>query len=183
MKEVLSYLLSIGGAGVVAYAITIAMAANCDYPAARFRIINSLRTQPWQAEVMTKTKPGSFYEGIHQAMKIGGSLGLRDPEMIAMGTRPAYDSVSVFVQLKWKSIMGKLKTGAVGLVGGLVLAIGVHTMPALHIILLVGGIGAAIWLFVTKGDCERYVVLARLEILPEVDRSIAEGRYGKPPAF
>jgi hypothetical protein len=25
-------------------------------------------------------------------------------------------------------------------------------------------------------------MLARLEILPEVDRSIAEGRYGKPPA-
>ena len=79
MKEVLSYLLSIGGAGIVAYAVSMAMAVNCDYPSARFRIINSLRTQPWQAEVMTKTKPGSFYEGIHSAMKIGGSMGLRDP--------------------------------------------------------------------------------------------------------
>lgn len=181
MKEVLSYLLSIGGAGIVAYAITMAMAVNCDYPSARFRIINSLRTQPWQAEILTKTKPGSFYEGIHSAMKIGGSMGLRDPEMIAMGTRPAYDSVTVFVMLKWKAILGKLKTGALGLIGGLALALGVHTMPALHITLLVGGIGAGIWIFVTKSDCERYVVLARLEILPEVDRSIAEGRYGKPP--
>ena len=181
MKEVLSYLLSIGGAGIVAYAVSVAMAVNCDYPSARFRIINSLRTQPWQAEVMTKTKPGSFFDGIHSAMKIGGSMGLRDPELIAMGTRPAYDSVAVFVTLKWKSILGKLKTGAVGLVGGATLAIGVHTNPALHIILLVGGIGAGIWIFVTKNDCERYVMLARLEILPEVDRSIAEGRYGKPP--
>lgn len=183
MKEVLSYLLSIGGAGIVAYAVSMAVAANCDYPSARFRIINALRTQPWQAEVMTKTKPGSFYEGIHSAMKIGGSMGLRDPQMIAMGTRPAYDSVTMLVDMKWKSILGKLKMGALGLVGGLTLAIAVHTMPALHIILLVGGIGAGIWIFVTKNDCERYVMLARLEILPEVDRTIAEGRYGKPPVF
>ncbi|MEO8551576.1 MAG: hypothetical protein ABI678_16475 [Kofleriaceae bacterium] len=181
MKEVLSYLLSIGGAGIVAYAVMLAAGVNTDYPAARFRIINSLRTQPWQAEVMTKTKPGSFYDGIHAAMKTGGMMGLRDPEMIAMGTRPAYDAAAISVGFKWKAILGKLKMGAVGVVGGLVLAIGVHTMPALHIILAVIGIGAGIWIFVTKNDCERYVMLARLEILPDVDRAIAEGRYGKPP--
>jgi hypothetical protein len=181
VKEVLSYLLSIGGAGVLAYAVFMATAVNCDYPAARFRLINALRTQPWQAEVMTKTKPGSFYDGIHSAMKIGGSMGLRDPEQIAMGTRPAYDSQTIMVSLKWKAILGKVKLGGGLLLGGVVLAIGVHTMPALHIIFLVGGIGAGIWIFVTKNDCERYVTLARLEILPDVDRAIAEGRYGKPP--
>jgi hypothetical protein len=182
VKEVLSYLLSIGGALILAYTVSVARAVNCDYPSARFRIINALRTQPWQAEVMTKTKPGSFYDGIHAAMKIGGSMGLRDPEMIAMGTRPSYDGALIKVTLKWKSIMGTLKMAALGLVGGVTLALGVHTNPALHIILLVLGIGAAIWLFITKNDCERYVTLARLEILPDVDRAIAEGRYGKPPA-
>jgi hypothetical protein len=181
VKEVLSYLLSIAGAGIVAYAVMLAAAVNTDYPAARFRIINSLRTQPWQAEVMTKTKPGSFYDGIHSAMKIGGMMGLRDPEMIAMGTRPAYDGAVGSVAPKWKAILGKLKMGVLLLVGGLGTAIGVHTMPALHIIFVVIGIGAAIWIFVTKNDCERYVMLARLEILPDVDRAIAEGRYGKPP--
>jgi hypothetical protein len=174
--------LSIGGAGIVAYAVSVAMAVNCDYPSARFRIINSLRTQPWQAEMMTKNKPGSFFDGIQSALKIGGMTGLRDPAMIAMATRPAYDAAAITVGLKWKAILGKLKTGGLGLVGGLTMAIAVGTMPALHIILLVGGIGAAIWLFVTKADCERYVMLARLEILPDVDRAIAEGRYGKPPA-
>ena len=53
MKEVLSYLLSIGGAGIVAYAVMLANAANCDYPAARFRLINSLRTQPWHCAKAT----------------------------------------------------------------------------------------------------------------------------------
>lgn len=182
MKEVLSYLLALGGAGILAYAVMLAHNANCDYPAARFRLINALRTQPWQAEVMSKTKPGSFYDGIHQAMKLGGSMGLRDPEMIAMGTRPSYDAGVMHVGPKWKDIFGKVKMGGTGLLGGVALAIGVHTNPALHIILLVGGIAAAIWIFMTKNDAERYVMLARLEILPEVDRAIAEGRYGKPPA-
>lgn len=182
MKEVLSYLLSIGGAGIVAYAVMLANAANCDYPAARFRLINSLRTQPWQAEVMSKTKPGSFYDGIHAAMKTGGMTGLRDPELIAQTTRPSYDAGAISVGFKWKAILGKVKMGGLALIGGLGLAISTSTMPALHIILIVGGIGAVIWLFVTKQDCERYVMLARLEILPDVDRAIAEGRYGKPPA-
>lgn len=181
MKEVISYLLSLGGAGIVAYAVMLANNANCDYPAARFKMVNALRTQPWQAEVMSKTKPGSFYDGIHMAMKTGGMMGLRDIAMLQMGTRPSYDAGVQGVPLAWKNILGKVKLGGTAMVGGVVMAFAVHTMPALHIILLVGGIAAAIWVFVTKNDCERYVMLARLEILPEVDRAIAEGRYGKPP--
>lgn len=167
---------------MLAYAVVLANSVNCNYAGMRFRIIQALRTQPWQAEMLTKTKPGSFFDGIHQAMKIAGATGMRDIAMIEMATRPSYDACAIGVQLKWKSIMGKLKLGGGLLIGGLVAAIVASTNPALHIILLVGGIAAAIWLFVTKTDCERYVTLARLEILPEVDRAIAEGRYGKPPA-
>jgi hypothetical protein len=183
MKEVLSYLLALGGAGLVAYAVSVAMAVNTNYPAARFRIINSLRTQPWQAEMMTKVKPGSFFDGIHAAMKTGGMLGLRDPDLIAQATRPSYDAAAISVGFKWKAILGKLKLGGATVIGGLVLALGVHTNPALHIVVTVGAIAAAIWILMTKHDCERYVMLARLEILPDVDRAIAEGRYGKPPAY
>ena len=82
MKVVLSYLLALGGAGIVAYATMLVVAINCDYPAARFRIVQALRTQPWQAEIMTKTKPGSFYDGIHAALKTAGQLGIRDPAII-----------------------------------------------------------------------------------------------------
>ncbi len=179
---VLSYLLSIAGVGIVAYAVSVAMAVNVDYAAARFRILNALRTQPWQAEMLTKTKPGSFYDGIHAAMKTAGMTGLREIEHVAMATRPAYDAAAISVGFKWKSILGTLKMGGMASVGGVALAIGVGAMPALHIILLVGAIAAGIWIFITKNDCERYVVLARLEILPDVDRAVAEGRYGKGPA-
>ena len=86
MKVVLSYLLSIGGVGLVAYAVHLAMAVNVDYPAARFRIISALRSQPWQAEMLTRTKPGSFYDGIHAAMKTAGMTGLRDPDQVAMAS-------------------------------------------------------------------------------------------------
>jgi hypothetical protein len=109
VKVALSYLLSLGGAGILTYAVLVAMQVNCNYAGARFRIIQALRTQPWQAEMMTKTKPGSFFDGIHQAMKIAGATGLRDPDMIAMATRPSYDACAIGVQLKWKSILGKIK--------------------------------------------------------------------------
>jgi hypothetical protein len=181
VKVVLSYLLSLGGAGLVGYAVMLAGAINCDYPQARFRIINALRTQPWQAEMMTKTKPGSFFDGIHAAMKAAGQLGLRDPAILQKATIPSYDGAVSLIPMGWKGIFGKLKLGAGLAAGGLVMAIAASALPVLHIILLLGVIGAAAWLFITRRDCERYVVLARLEILPEVESCIAAGRYGVPP--
>jgi hypothetical protein len=181
VKAVLSYLLSLGGAGLVAYAAYLTAAINCDYPSTRFRIIQSLRTQPWQAEMMTKTKPGSFFDGIHAAMKIAGQLGLRDVELLQKATQPSYDGATSLIPLKWKGIFGKLKLGGGLLIGGLVMAIAVGTLPVLHIILLVGGIAGAIWMVITRADCERYVLLARREILPEVELCIAQGRYGVAP--
>ena len=132
--------------------------------------------------MMTKTKPGSFFDGIHAAMKTAGMTGLRDPDQVALASRPAYDAAAISVGFKWKDILGKLKMGGIASVGGVAMAIGVGAMPALHIILLLGCIAAGVWIFMTKNDCERYVVLARLEILPDVDRAVAEGRYGKGPA-
>ena len=183
MKGVLSYLLSLGGAGVLAYAAYLTAAINCDYPSARFRIIQALRTQPWQAEVMTKTKPHSFFDGIHAAMKTAGQLGLRDISMLQKATQPSYDAAVSLIPIAWKGVFGKLKLGGGLLIGGFALAIAADTLPVLHILLIVGGIAIAIWMFSTRRDCERYVVLARLEILPEVEQCIAAGRYGVPPVM
>lgn len=182
MKVALSYLLAVIGAGMVGYAVVLARALNCDYPAVRFRILQALRTQPWQAEVFTKTKPGTFFDGIHAAMKTAGTTGLRDPDQVAQVTRPTYDAATSTVSSGWKAIFGKLRMGGMAIAGGLALAIGFGAKPTIHIVLLVAAIIAAIWAFAIKIDCERYVVLARLEILPDVDRAVAEGRYGKPAA-
>ena len=59
----------------------------------------------------------------------------------------------------------------------LAVAIGVKTSPILHIILLVLTAGGAVWFIVTKADNERSLVRARAELLPELDRAFAEGRY------
>ncbi len=181
VKVVLSYLLALGGAGIVAYATMLVVAISCDYPAARFRIIQALRTQPWQAEILTKTKPGSFYSGIHAALKTAGQLGIRDPAMIQKATLPSYDAATSLVPMAWKSIFGKLKLGGGAVVAGLGLAISASALPVLHIIVLVGVVVAAIYMLTTKRDSERYIVLARHEIVPEVDACIAAGRYGAPP--
>ena len=104
---------------------------------------------------------------------------LRDPESLALSSPQRLRGARGTIERPYSAL--RLRLGLA--IGGLVLALGTHTMPALHIILLIGGIGAAIWIVVTKQDCERYVTLARLEILPDIDRAIAEGRYGKPPAY
>jgi hypothetical protein len=183
VKVVLSYLLALGGAGIVAYAAMLVAAINCDYPASRFRIIQALRTQPWQAEIMTKTKPGSFYDGIHAALKAAGQLGIRDPAILQKATLPSYDAATSLIPMTWKSIFGKLKLGGGAVVAGLGLAISASALPVLHIILLVGVVVAAIYMLSTKRDSERYIVLARHEILPEVEACIAAGRYGAPPVM
>ena len=183
VKVALSYLLALGGAGIVAYATMLVIAMNCDYPAARFKIIQALRTQPWQAEIMTKTKPGSFFDGIHAAMKTAGTLGLRDIEMLQKATLPSYDAAVSMIPMKWKGVFGKLKLGGGAAVAGLGMAISASAMPVLHIILLVGVVAAAIYMFSVKHDCDRYIVLARHEILPEVEQCIAAGRYGVPPVM
>jgi hypothetical protein len=38
-------------------------------------------------------------------------------------------------------------------------------------------VGCAIWFMVVKSDNERSLVRARAELLPELDRAFAEGRY------
>jgi hypothetical protein len=72
-------------------------------------------------------------------------------------------------------IVGILGTTLVA--GGVALAIAAKTSPILHIIVAVITLGAAIWFITVKLDNERSVVRARAEILPEVDRAFAEGRY------
>ena len=61
-------------------------------------------------------------------------------------------------------------------IGGAALAISVDTMPAVHIIIGVFVLGAAIWVFIAKMETERSILRARAELLPELDRAFAEGR-------
>ena len=81
------------------------------------------------------------------------------------------------VKTHWRTLYGRGKKGAIGVVGGLALAISIKAMPAVHIIVTVLAAAGAIWFMVAKSENERSLVRAKAELLPELDRAFAEGRY------
>jgi hypothetical protein len=177
VKALLSYALSLAGFGLVVWAMLGAYVVNLSYPAARLRLMMLLRQNVNQAEIMCKAAKGTFYEPIAAAIKIGAMAQTTDLNIIGMSTKPGYDAAVTGVKMHWNTLFGRGKKGALLLAGGLVLAIIVKTSFVLHIILLVIAAGAAIWFVVTRAENERSLVRARAELLPELDRAFAEGRY------
>jgi hypothetical protein len=177
VKVFLSYALSLAGLGFVAAAVLGAMLVNLSYVGARFNMINMLRQSANKAELMCKTHKLTFYEPLGAAMKIAAMAQTTDLKILAMSTLPTYDAQCQMVTMHWKKLFGRGKKGALLVVGGLVVAIMAETNPAFHIIAVVLFAIAALWFMVTKAENERSLVRARAEILPEVDRAFAEGRY------
>ena len=149
MKAFLSYGLSLAGLGFLAAAVMGAMLVNLSYVAARFNMINMLRQSANKAELMCKTAKLTFYQPLGEAMKIAAMAQTTDLKILAMSTVPTYDANCQMVTMHWKKLFGHGKKGVVLLVGGLVLAIAVKTSPIFHIIALVVGAIAAVWLMVT----------------------------------
>jgi hypothetical protein len=81
------------------------------------------------------------------------------------------------VKMHWKTLFGRGKKGVMLVAGGIALAIVAKTNPALHIIIAVLAAGAGVWFVVVRNENERSLVRAKAELLPELDRAFAEGRY------
>jgi len=177
VKVFLSYALSLAGLGFVIWAVLGAYAVNLSYPGARLRMMNMLRTSVNQAEIMCRAAKGTFYEPIGGAIKIGAMAQTTDLAIISASTKPGYDANCMPVTMHWKKLFGRGKRGVMLVVGGLAIAIAVKTNPALHIIVTVLTAGAAVWFIPTKIENERSLVRAKAELLPELDRAFAEGRY------
>jgi hypothetical protein len=177
VKAVLSYLLAIGGLGMVVAAVIGAALVNLSYPKARLEMINMLRTSVNKAQFLCKTAKGTFYEPIGEAIKIGAMAVTTDINIISMATKPGYDAGCMSVTQHWKTLMSRGKKGVLLVAGGVALAIVAKTNPALHIIIAVLTAGAAVWFITTKIENERSLIRAKVEVLPELDRGFAEGRY------
>lgn len=177
MKAFLSYALSLAGLGMVIAAVLGAYVVNLSYPAARLRMVNMLRTSINQAEIACRAAKGTFYEAIGAAIKIGAMAQTTDLAIIQASTKPGYDAACTGVQMHWKKLFGRGKLGAMMVAGGLALAISASTSPVLHIIIAVLTAIAALWFVVTRTENERSLVRAKAELLPELDRAFAEGRY------
>ena len=175
VKVFLSYALAVGGFGLIIYAVIATLQVNLTYPGARLAMLNALRTSVQHAEYLCRSVPGTFFEAIGAAIKLGYQAGT-DPNIVAQTTRPGYDAQITMIKMKWKSLFGYGKKAVMLTVGGAALAISQHANPVLHIILGVLTLGAAIWIFIAKLDTERSMLRARAELLPELDRAFVEGR-------
>jgi hypothetical protein len=120
-------------------------------------------------------------EAIGAAFKTATMLKIRDPKILTQASTPSYDAQCKQVELHWKTVLKRVKTAGGLALGAIALAISASTSPILHIILGLATLSGCAWVFAYKLDVDRSLVLARVEILPEVDRAIAEGRYQLPP--
>lgn len=180
-KTLASYGLALLAVGLMIPPLTKASEGNVQYPAAKLQLINLLRSNPYQAVAVCKSLKGTFYEPLGAALVTGGTTQSQDPRIIATATRPTYDGVAGGVAAGWKALLGKGKLGMMAAAGGIAIALTGGSAPI--IVILIGAVAIAMfgWLFYRKTEADRVLLLARAEILPEVERAIADGRYVAPP--
>jgi len=177
MKAIIGYSLSIAGVFVVLALVVHSLSKTLKYEQARNALIHLLRTNPNQAEMQCRTMPHSFYEAVGAALKAGGMVGgVRDPAIIASATVPSYDAVGAVVMQHWKGLVGKAKLGAVAAVAGI--AVKPAVLPVILGVIAIGGVA---WLMIYKVEIDRTIFRAKVEVLPDVDRAFADGRYYVPP--
>ncbi|MEZ4368829.1 MAG: hypothetical protein R2939_21500 [Kofleriaceae bacterium] len=176
MMTVLSYVLAVAGLGLVALQVIAAQMANVHYPFERVTLINLLRTDPHRAEAQCRALPNTFYAPIGAAIAAAAMAQSRDPAAIAAANRPAYDAAAMAAASFWKMALTKGKLG-VGLAGGAIVLDPAKGVPTLFVIMAVIAAGGLGWVWWRAEAAERSVVLARAEVLPEVDRVFVGGHY------
>jgi hypothetical protein len=178
LKVLGSYALVIAGFSIVGIAVAKTFSSNLSYPQARLMLVNLLRSNPYQAEMVAKRMQGTFCEAIAAALKIGGMTGSQDPKMVAQATVPTYDATGQAVVTKWGIAITKAKLAVTAAVAGAALAISEgRVLPVIIAVLAVLGF---VRLFLFKNEVESNIVRARAEVLPEVDNAIASGRFVAP---
>lgn len=177
-----SYGLAIVGFVMMATAVARTLASNLKYMYTRPLLINALRTNANHAEQLCKSSPESYWGAIGAAIKTAAVIGSRDPKILVTATAPAYDAAGQAVSMKWKQLVGRVKLALMAAGGAL--AIGLSKgVPPIMVIVLAAGVGIGfLWLYFYKAEVDRCIILARAEILPEVDRAFVDGRYIFPPA-
>lgn len=178
IKTVASYALVSIGFIVVGLAVRKTLASNMSYPQAKMTLINFLRTNPYQVLTLGKAMEGTFAEPIGAALKAGGTTRTQDPKIVASATQPTYDAIGQGILAKWGATMMKAKLGVMAAVAGG--AIGVANGAPIPVILAVLAALGFLKLFLFKNDLEGTLVRARIEVLPEVDAAIVQGRYAVP---
>jgi hypothetical protein len=178
LKVFAAYALVAAGAIVIGAGVAKTFSSSMSYPQTRLMLINFLRTNPYQAEAVSKRMKGTFCEAVASAMKIGGMTGSQDPAIVAQATVPSYDAAGKGVVMGWGTLLTKAKLALVAAIAGAAIALSDgRVLPVIIAALAVAGF---VRLFLYKNAIEADVVRGRAEVLPEVDRAIASGRFVTP---
>jgi len=181
VKEVLSYALGFIGVGILVGAVIRALAANLNYASGKLMLINLLRTNPNRAHDVCKTMSGSFFEPIGEALGTAAMMRSQDPKVVTGATVAAYDAAGKAVVQKKKQLLMGAKMGIGAAVGGLMIQASGGKYPVVLILCAVACGAGLVFLMLRQMEIERTIVLARRDILPEVDRAFIDGRYVLPP--
>jgi hypothetical protein len=166
---------------MMASAVLRTLGSSLKYMYTRPLLINALRTNANHAEMLCKTRPESYFGAIGAAIKTAGMTRSRDPKIIVTATVPAYDAEGMTISMRWKQLVGRVKLAGMA-AGGAVMIAMTKGVPPILVLVLAAGVGIGfLWLYFYKVDVDRCIILARAEILPEVDRAFADGRYVFPP--
>lgn len=182
MSTLASYALVVVGFAMMLSAVARALASNLKYIYTRPLLINALRTNANYAEQLCKSGSQSYFGAIGAALKTGAMMRSRDPAVLVKGTVPAYDAAGTAVSMAWKQLLGRIKLGLMAAGGAIALALAKGGMPPIPVLVLAAAIGIGfVWFYFYKTEVDRCILLARAEVLPEVDRAFADGRYTFPP--
>lgn len=177
MKTLLCYGLAIVGLVSVFLAAHRGWTMTVNYAVSRLTLVNLLRGNPVGALQYCRSMPGTFFEAVAAAFVTGGMAKTKDPTILQTALYPAYDAGGMGVSVAWKMLLGKAKL-AVGMSWAAVAAAAaMKVSPVMMIIFAILSTLGVGWLFWSKMEAERVVVLARHEIMPEVMRVFVDGRY------
>lgn len=177
MKTLLCYGLAIVGLVSVFLAVHRGWTMTVNYAVARLTLVNLLRSNPAGALQYCRSVPGTFFDAVATAFVTASTTQTRDPKILQAALFPAYDAGGMGVGTNWKMLLGKAKLGVGMSWAAVAVAAAMKLNPVMMIIFAIISSLAVGWLFWSKMEAERIVVLARHEIVPEVMRVFVEGRY------
>lgn len=181
LKTLGSIGLAVVGLGMVGIPALQTFSSSLSYAQAKLNLVNLLRTNPNQAEMMMKSMEGTFAEPLAAALKTGGMSGSRDMKAVMATTAPTYDAMAQGMSAKFGGLMAKAKLGLMAAAGGAALGISGGSLIFIPIIIGVLTGLAFLRLVLYKNELDGNVIKARAEVLPEVNAAICSGRYIAPP--
>jgi len=107
----------------------------------------------------------------------GGWCVRGNPKVIVTATVPSYDAAGMAISMRWKQLVGRVKLAGMAAGGAVVVGMS-KGFPPIFVLVLAASVGIGfLWLYFYKAEVDRCIILARAEILPEVDRAFVDGRY------